>query len=188
VIGNKLELDILGVFREDYTLPRSINQIAGLLKKAYPYIHTKVSELISEGVLNKVVIGRSYLCYPNLKSQKAVCLLSLLELAKLEQPDPERELSALKDSVSGIKSDSGILSVVAIDSALLAIVVNPSKKEEIKEVMGRVTGYGLQIVGCDEFKLLCRQGLRKRTVLYGLDKFFELLSEAGAVPLLANES
>jgi hypothetical protein len=79
LIGNKLEQEIVGLFRglnEHY----SINRISSLLNKSYPYIYKKVNFLIEEGVLTKINVGNSHLCSINLSNPKTVVLLSISDI------------------------------------------------------------------------------------------------------------
>jgi len=89
VIGeNRLDLAILELFLRNTYLSLSINQIAIRLGKTYPNINKKVNELLEEGILNKIVIGRSHLCSLNLENPKTRLLLGILELKNLEENRP----------------------------------------------------------------------------------------------------
>lgn len=81
---NRLDLAILELFLRNTYLRLSINQIATRLGKTYPNINKKVNELIREGVLSKMVVGRSHLCSLNLENPKTRLLSGLIELSRLE--------------------------------------------------------------------------------------------------------
>ncbi|TAL51759.1 MAG: hypothetical protein EPN86_06035, partial [Nanoarchaeota archaeon] len=94
MIGNQLELSIIGLYSDDLTSGFTILQISKLLKKAYPYINRKVNEFISEGILKKTVVGKSYLCHLNIENNQTTILLTLIQLKKLEAKlanEPETE-------------------------------------------------------------------------------------------------
>jgi hypothetical protein len=55
----------------------SINEIARLLHRTYPYVHKKVTELLKDGILSEVALGNVRLCSINLANDDAILLLAL---------------------------------------------------------------------------------------------------------------
>lgn len=79
------DLDIIGLFLKDISISYSINQIAQELKKPYPFMHQKITDLLKSGILKKTIIGRSHLCSLNLSNEQALALIILATSRKKEQ-------------------------------------------------------------------------------------------------------
>jgi len=72
------------VFQENLTETHSINAISKILKKSYPNINKKSNFLIKEGVLGKIILGKSYQCYLNLNNDKTKIFVAINEINKRE--------------------------------------------------------------------------------------------------------
>lgn len=129
MIGNQLELSIIGLYSDDLTSGFTILQISKLLKKAYPYINRKVNEFIFEGILIRTIVGKSYLCHLNIENSQTTILLTLIQLKKLEaklanEPETEAlvaELNELRKQYSlGLAAEFGKEIVIASESRLSA--------------------------------------------------------------------
>jgi hypothetical protein len=181
VIGNKLELEIIGLFNRDINLLLSINQIAKKLNKAYPYINSKVNDLIKEGILNKVEVGRSYLCSINLENEKAIVLLSLNEIYKKEKqlkktPKAQHLLQELKS----IKQQFKTYTVYLEKKQLTFVLDHIHDKEAIKNNYKEIKKFDLIFLTKTEFHNTILNNisvLKNKTVLYSPETYFELLNE-----------
>ncbi len=84
MIGNKLEQSIIAVFQENPEETFTINALAKKLKKSYPIIHKKSTYFIDEGVLKKIVIGKSHICFLNYAHEKTSLFMTINELNRQE--------------------------------------------------------------------------------------------------------
>ena len=85
MIGNKLEQAIIGILQDNLSCSLSINELAKRLKKAYPYINKKANYFFDEGILKKIPVGKSFLCFLNLNREKARILLSIRAINMREE-------------------------------------------------------------------------------------------------------
>ena len=85
MVVSKVGQEIIGIFNRDISASLSINQMAKILKKAYPNVNNTANNLIDENILNKNQEGHSYQCSINLENEKALLLLSLNEIMKKEK-------------------------------------------------------------------------------------------------------
>jgi hypothetical protein len=167
MVGSKLELDILNLFRKNIAGLYSINQIAKLLGKKYPYVNKVATDLINEKVLNKIVVGKSYLCSLNLANPKTLNQLALLEQGDvLAYQNITSFLDKRKHSIS-------IECAVKKDNKLIFVIHNLKERRELE------SGFpGCIVLDEQEFisMLLEDKDLyEKRAVVYGFERFYELI-------------
>ena len=177
MIGNKLELNIIGLFNRDISLLLSINQIAKKLNKAYPHINAKVNELIEQGILNKVQVGRSYLCSINLNDDKAVILLSLNEAIKkdklLQQPSNKK----LLEEISLIKNNFKVYTIFILGKKLIFVLDHIYDKEAIKNKFNQIKKFQLEFFTKQEFQdkaFADNSMLKDHIILYSPVVYYEL--------------
>jgi DNA-binding Lrp family transcriptional regulator len=164
VAGNRIEQEIIGVFNKDVGASYSINEIAKILDKQYPYVHKKVTEFLKEGILNETIVGRSHLCSINLSSDVAILLLSLNEEKK--KRDLLKKEPRLKEIISLLSSDAHIRSIVKVDGRIVGLV-DDAHTSEIASV---------SLLGKEDFKeLLFKQ--RDVVVLFGFETYFRALKD-----------
>ena len=171
-----LEQEIVSVYDNNIQSFYTINQISKKLKKTYPYINKKVSLMIDESVLNKNVVGNSYLCSLNLNNEKTVMLLTLNEVKK-------RGILAKKDaSVSQVlkflpklKTEITIHSVFHSKNKIYFVL------EDLNDQKRILNTFSFKPVFVDKkgFQklLLDDPSLNSYTLLYGFSKFFEFVQE-----------
>ncbi|MBN2367387.1 hypothetical protein JXC34_00080 [Candidatus Woesearchaeota archaeon] len=177
MIGNKLELDILGIFNRDITAFLSINKISKLLNKAYPHINAKVNQLIKEGILNKTEFGRSYLCSMNISNAKTVALLSLAEAVK---KDKFLKKTGLSDILTQIRKEFRIYTIFAVSSSIYFVMDHIHDKEAIKNSFKELESYSPVFLSKDEFMIRIKEEkslFSKKIILYSPETYFELIEE-----------
>jgi len=173
---NDLQEDIIALYDNNLKNVFSINQIARLLKKPYPYINKKVSKMIDNGILNKLQIGRSYLCSLNLSNEKTLLLLTLLELRKKEKLSRE-ERGKLDDLVQLLKKEVILLSLVGtlINNKLQEIFVIAQDFKSIKSPIK------LTPITQDQLEqLLINKShplYSNHVILYGAERFFDCIKD-----------
>lgn len=169
MMKNKLVKDIIGLYDDNLVNLFSINQIATKLKKKYPYINKKVTGLINEKILNKIVVGKSYLCSLNFKNPETLLLLSLQELEKKKNVDTGK----IEEFISKNQLDVTIHSIIKYNKKLLFVIENLKDRRKIEREFEKCL-----IVDKKEFLDLLSEEKKlftNHTILYGTEKFFELL-------------
>src|SRR3989344_9038277 len=122
MIGNDLELSIIGLYADDLTAGFTILQISKLLKKAYPYINKKANEFIEEEIFLKTKVGNSYLCHLNLESPQTIILLTLNELKKLEaRVASEQQTEALISELKSAREEFNLLLAAEFGNEIVLI-------------------------------------------------------------------
>ena len=184
MIENKLDLDIISLYDRNLKSLYSINQISKRLNKRYPYINKKVNLLIQSNILQKVTLGRSHLCTLNLDNEETVILLSLNEIKK-KQGFHFKKREALDQLMRSLKDSVSLYCVIALPSQekdRVVFVCNlPDEKEEIAKHAG---SFGLDVLAYTKRELIAELSSSKNRmfdshiVLYGYERFFELVNEA----------
>jgi hypothetical protein len=176
MLKKNIENEIIALYSSNLVNIFSINQISKLLKKKYPYVNKKASFLIENNILNKIEIGKSYLCSLNFNNDKTLFLLVFNEILKKE---------SLKYNINNINNDFfedyiklksieyGILSVFFSDNKFIFILNDLKYRRKIEEIF-----HNSIIIDQNEFSdLLIEKSIyfEKFTVLYGYERFFELI-------------
>jgi len=170
VTGNQLEQDIISLYDDNLVNLFSINQIAHKLGKKYPYINKKVNQLIKQNILNKTVIGKSYLCSLNFENHKTVLMLCMRQYLKTSKEKAAAEVNRFIDEQ---KMDLSIHCVVSYNNHILFVVEDLRDRRKITRRIKRA-----RVVGKQEFLDLLDEEeavFRKHAVIYGAERFFELL-------------
>lgn len=166
----KLEQQIIALYSDNLVNLFSINQIAKHLQKTYPFINKKVTQLLELRILNKIIIGKSYLCSLNFDNEKTVLLLAMQELEK-KRALPET--GAVATFLNENRLSLSIQLAVKYNGKTLFVVENIKDRREIQrvfpdaEVCDRKEFLDLLL---DEPKLFT-----SHIILYGAERFYELL-------------
>jgi hypothetical protein len=177
-----MELNIVKLYDSNIKAIYSINQISKKLNKAYPYVNKKVSSMIDEKILNKVVIGKSYLCSLNLKNEKTTVMLTLNEINKKKKLEQDLK-SLIKECIIDMKKKINVSSVIYVGDPeeKLIFVLNSAKDEPYAKKAAEslplkkmfITNGLLKKMIIDE-----NTGVFKNKILlYGYEKYFETLFE-----------
>ncbi|MEM2138667.1 MAG: hypothetical protein QXM96_00775 [Candidatus Woesearchaeota archaeon] len=178
MIGNKLEKEIISIFNRDISSFLSINQIAKELNKAYPNINNKVNSLIKEGILTKIVAGKSYLCTINLENEKAIALLTLNESEKKQKYKGKIENLLLE--IKDIKNRFNILTIILHNNSLIVVLDYLNDQEAIKNLYKEIKRFNLIFFDKTSFQqylLKNKSVLSEFVILYSYEKYYELLSQ-----------
>jgi DNA-binding Lrp family transcriptional regulator len=180
VLGNRLEQQILEIFDRDFSLLLSINQISKKLKKSYPHINAKVSNLIKEGVLSKANVGRSYLCSLNLGNEKSIALLMLDGAKRKEKTFSKiKNISLFLEEITRIKTDFSIHTIALSEDSLIFVMDHLYDQEAIKNMYREIKQFNLLFFDRQnfvEYYLGRADLLQNIVVLYSYEKYFELIS------------
>ena len=181
MITNKLQQDIISLFDSDFKACYSINRISQHLRKAYPYINKKVNQLIAEGILQQTVIGRSHLCSLNLKNPKTRALLALQEVCKQEAAlARNKPMQKTTLSLELLKQHTDILTVFVNSHSLVIVLQELSLKKSVENHLLSLPGFQRTFLDKALFLELVlkeRQVLQDHIILYGFEKYYELISE-----------
>ncbi len=177
LIGNELELKIIGLYESDLSAGFTILQISKLLGKAYPYINKKVNEFISEEIFRKTVVGKSYLCRLNLGSNQTKILLSLIEIKKLESRlIQDSTMSAILAELNLLRQQFCVLSAAEISGQVVIIGDNLSLAQ-LQEKAPLLASRNFVVASQNELRgVLAKK--RASQVLFGFEQFFTLAAEA----------
>jgi hydrogenase maturation factor HypF (carbamoyltransferase family) len=166
----KLEQQIIALYSDNLVNLYSINQIAKKLQKTYPFINKKVTQLLELRILNKIVIGKSYLCSLNFDNEKTILYLALRELEKKRTASETGSLATFLDAN---RLSLSIQLVVKYNGKMLFVVENLKDRREIQrafptaDVCDKKEFLDLLV---DDAKLFTNH-----TILYGAERFYELL-------------
>ncbi|MEM4397307.1 MAG: hypothetical protein QW757_01625 [Candidatus Woesearchaeota archaeon] len=201
--GNKLEKDIIEIFNRDISSFYTINQISKKLNKAYPYINNKVNSLIKEGILTKIVAGKSYLCTINLDSEKAIALLTLNEAEKKEKEIKNKKIKNIISEIKEIKNKFSIYTILYYNSfnekeneketlkeTIIFVLDYINDKEAIKNSYPILNKFNLIFFEIDSFENYLVKNyhlISKFIVLYSYEKYYEILNEIKNKLLLKNK-
>ncbi len=162
------EQKVLSLYQSNLFDVHSINQIATLLKKKYPFVNKKVSDLVQEGVLTKIPVGRAHLCMLNLASEKTILLLALNELAKKQRLDP-KTVSLIDEAIGGM-----VDATAYIEGKGRIVVVSA------KPVKLIVTGYLVSSITYEQFEknlLESDKPLTDFVVIRGYETFYRTVAK-----------
>ncbi|NTV24509.1 MAG: hypothetical protein HGA85_09195 [Nanoarchaeota archaeon] len=174
MVTGRLELEIIDLFERDISQVFSINEIAKTLGKSYPSVNLKVSSLIDEEVITKNQVGRSYLCHVNLKNQKTIALLSLIQSSKLH----ESKLKTLEPEVQKLLEVFDIYTVFHCKERLYFVLGHIYDQEAIKKYSRRIAKEKTVFYTKEEFcrAVLAEQAiLTEKTILYSASKYYEFV-------------
>ena len=180
MVVSKVGQEIIGIFNRDIFASLSINQMAKILKKAYPNVNTTSNNLIKENILNKLQAGHSYRCSINLESEKALLLLSLNEVEKRERylktvKKPKQFLEEIRE----IKKSFNIYTIFAHSAKLYFVLDHIYDKEAIKNSFSVIKQFKLVFLTRSEFTDSIRQEPKKNPVIfYAPKKYFELVQDS----------
>ncbi|MFW6220494.1 MAG: hypothetical protein ACOC3X_02355 [Nanoarchaeota archaeon] len=174
MLKKNIENEIIGLYTNNLTNIFSINKISKLLKKKYPFVNKKVSFLINNKILNKIEIGKSYLCSLNLDDDKTLLFLTYNEIFKKE---------LLKNSVIEKKNIENFLSKKALEYKIQSVFFSNDKLifilDDLKYRRKIENEFSnLIIIDKNEFLDLLLENpiyFTDFVVFYGYEKFFELI-------------
>jgi hypothetical protein len=169
MVENKLEQQIIQLYDTNLVNLFSINQISKLLKKKYPYINKKVSELIDREIIKKIVVGRSYLCSLNLENPKTLILLALNEMEK-KKPTNTWEIIRY---VELNKLSLTILTIIESNKKLFFVVDDIRDRRPIQRQFTDVDVIDKQ--GLLDMLSDNKELFTNHTIIYGYENFFNLM-------------
>ncbi|MFH1770579.1 MAG: hypothetical protein ABH828_03405 [archaeon] len=176
MIGNDLEIEIIELFRKDITRLLTINQIAKELRKAYPYIHKKVTSFIEKEIFNKFKLGNSTLCSINLQSEEAIVLLTINELKqKKELLKKNKELELKIEKLKEASKEVPIQTVLKVKNKLFIITENQFYKKTLHNEFSTAN-----IMTKQEFQqkiLKDYSQIQDHILLYHNEKYYEIMGE-----------
>ncbi|MGM5488443.1 MAG: hypothetical protein ACQESG_05830 [Nanobdellota archaeon] len=85
LLEKDLGIRIIGLYLDNYMNLYSINEIASKLGKKYPYVHKRSMELIHDGYLRSVALGRSTMCSLNLENPFVRYILGYFHLKRQQE-------------------------------------------------------------------------------------------------------
>ena len=179
---NQLEQQIISLYDNNLKSLYSINHISKRLKKTYPYINRKVKSMICDRILNRRIIGRSYLCSLNFSNEKTIVLLTLYEINKKRMLEKRYGVDFSK--ITHLNESFRIhLGVVLLDDNCLLIVCDDAReKEGITRKMKCLLKFKSKVVSREEFmkRLISNNGslFTNHVVVYGYERFFEFIMQA----------
>ncbi|HYD03221.1 MAG TPA: hypothetical protein VEC16_02885 [Alphaproteobacteria bacterium] len=180
MVGNKLEQSIVAVFQDDLSSTFSINQVSKILKKSYPIINKKSNNLLEEGILRKINVGRSYQCSLNMSNEKARILVALNEIDKKNSfIQKNKHLVNVTDEIIQLSKKFNISTVILNKNNLLFVLDNLGDKKDILEITTLTRDYILSFYDLDSFrqKFLSDHDLRKyHFVLYNTDIYANIVA------------
>jgi hypothetical protein len=157
----------------------SINQISKKLKKSYPYINSKVNELIEQGIFNKIQVARSYLCSINLKNDQAIVLLTLNEIKKKNKFLIKKKNFEI-EKITKIKNKFKIYTIFFSDNKLCFVLDYINDKDAILNQFPFIKKYNPRFfdkISFQENILSEKSILENHIILYAFEKYFELIEE-----------
>ena len=135
MIGNKLEQSIISVFLENLSETFSINSISKILKKSYPNINKKSNYLISEGILGKLEIGKSYQCYLNLNNDKAKIFMAMNEINKRDSLIcKDKRMQSIVEEMYALGKRFGIDTALMYKKSIIIILSDIGSRKQILDM------------------------------------------------------
>jgi hypothetical protein len=179
VVGNELELQIIAIFGNNLGALFSIHQVSKKLGKAYPHIYHKINELIDEGILQKVIIGRSTMCSINLDSEKAVFLLGLTKTYQKEQFSKKENLIARLDQiVRRIRLTYRLHTVVYSNKKVYFVLDHLFDKDSILNNFD-LTYFNTVFVTAEEFQSMIlndQKLISDVLIIHAYEKYYEIVN------------
>ena len=178
VIGNTLEQQIIGLYDRDINAAFSINQIAKLLKKKYPYINKKVNLLLKNNILVKVIIGHTHLCSLNLYNEQTTILLIINEIKKKEKLLKTYDWNNRYENIKSSIENTSIRTVLCSNNAVIFVVGDLKDDHSIRKKLklkNRVVFYTN-----DQFKQLLlsdKSILENHIILYAYERYYQTIKE-----------
>lgn len=182
MIFGDVDIEIIELFSKNLVAFYSINQIAKLLNKTYPYVNKRVSYLIGEGILKKVKLGAAHLCSLNLSNDKTILLLSLTEIEKREEfIKKNTELGKALELLEQERRNRTIHCAFLHNNTIFFVLEDPQFSIEIQ-------GFQTSVINKDEFLKLVVKGdvLKEHIILYGSEKYFQFIKEVERELKIAN--
>jgi DNA-binding Lrp family transcriptional regulator len=177
-VNERLEQEIIGLYNADIGGAYSINEIARRLNRAYPYIHKKVSELLAQGILTEVTIGKSHLCSVNLANDDAILLLSLNESSKKKEAF-KKDLH-LKTLIHNLEETNDKIATIIKTRAGIIIVAESDFTLKIP------TAKVFSVQAFKESYLLDEDARKTHIVLYSFERYFQIMKDIQGKLRMAN--
>lgn len=183
MIGNALEQEIIGLYNVDINSMYSINQIASLLNKKYPYINKKVTFLIEQNIFKMTIVGRSHLCSLNLKNEETIFTLILNEIKRKKAAlEKNSSLNKIMGYIERLSKTADLRIVLKNEDSIIFISENKEKCDNVSKGVLKQAFYNYksEFLTKDEFlkKLLNDNSLhQKKVILYGFEKYYEYIRE-----------
>ena len=175
----RVEQRIVEVFRTDIYQTLSIRSISIKLKKSYPHIYNACNSLIHEGVLRKVVIGRSHLCSLNLQSDKSIALLTLIEITA----QGRRRLLIARSLVKDISQEFDVVTSFHDGRNLVLVLDHIHDRDAILKMYPEINRYRPVFIDSGKFIDGIERDssiLRDSVVLHSFEGYYRIILRAAS--------
>ncbi|MFH1506364.1 MAG: hypothetical protein ABIE94_05260 [archaeon] len=177
MIGNTLEQQIIGLYDRDINTAYSINQIAKLLKKRYPYINKKVNQLLKAKILVKATIGHAHLCSLNLENEQTTILLTINEIKKKEIFLKKDDWKNKAEKICSCIENTSIKTVLCSNNTVFFVVGNLKDERIIRK---KLRLNKMNFLTNEQFKKILlsdKSILEDHTILYAYEEYYRAIRE-----------
>jgi hypothetical protein len=183
LVGNALEQEIVSLYSDNLSSLFSINQIASMLGKKYPYINKKVTILIKNKIFKKMVVGRSYLCSLNLQNDETIYLLVLNEIRKKRIVlKNNTRLEKAFDYIYKISQLTDAEIVLYFKEKIVFVMKSNAESDQLAKSILKEALHGIEFETMTKEKLLQAviddKSLHEdKTILLGFEKYYGFIRE-----------
>ncbi|RJQ18120.1 hypothetical protein C4573_00155 [Candidatus Woesearchaeota archaeon] len=132
MIINAIDKEILAFLSKHTVIGCSINQIALALHKAYPHINAKVNVLLQERILKKNIIGKSHVCFLNLRNPITRYALAIIETEKARVFLSKH--SEIKKTIKQVIKEHTLQTIFALPESVYMVTDETFFHKKIKNV------------------------------------------------------
>lgn len=168
---SKSEAEIISSYSRDLFSGQTIRGISQALKKSYPHVHRHVHHLLDKNVMIKKIVGPSYLCFLNFRTEagKLYAASTSLDLAR-KKIQQNKKLKPLVDALSKIDGDTVLVMnpepIILYDEHFATIARKLAKRFSVG--LSEFTKYVSDVASFPNKQL---------TILHGHYAFFNKLGE-----------
>ncbi|RLE38495.1 hypothetical protein DRJ17_03780 [Candidatus Woesearchaeota archaeon] len=164
-------LGVIEILSRDLSKGLTINQISKLLHKSYAATNMLVRGMISDEILNKLIVGNAILCTLNLRNELTRALLAVASVKK-KQTDSSWKKKIDIELIDELKRRFTIECVFLQDDKLNIVCRNVLALQEfLNERKIRAA-----VFEAADFHV--KKDLSRSYVIYGFERFWELIANA----------